>query len=295
MKRRNFGGTSKDEKKQIIKTILDHGGEVVSLVRRNKGEQLADLLKTIFATSKKKLRSVFSNSTLADIIYDIYTVVENVSVVTPNVSRSTTATSTTNSSIWRKAVSDLKNTAEAAKIASVDEVAAASNSKYLKLTPTQFGQSYLQDGKRTSDADCCVCINPDCSHQFVDEPDTNASAHATNEAKRLLHKENVEGFVKAQTLGVSYISTTSGKRITSVPRDKHKYNNLYLQCHCLKFSCITQDKHVPEYPCPIKCLDHNGDRFPCDEDGVCQCPICKCQCNKAWTVSTSGGYYMSCL
>ena len=55
LKRRNFGRTSKDEKKQIIKTILDHGGEVVSLVRCNKGEQLADLLKTIFATSKKKL------------------------------------------------------------------------------------------------------------------------------------------------------------------------------------------------------------------------------------------------
>ena len=52
LKRRNFGGTSKDEKKQIIKTILDHGGEVVSLVRRSKGKQLADLLKTIFVTSK---------------------------------------------------------------------------------------------------------------------------------------------------------------------------------------------------------------------------------------------------
>ena len=116
----------------------------------------------------------------------------------------------------------------------------------------------------------CVCINPDCSHQFVEEPDTSESAHATNEAKWLLHKENVEGFVEAHTLGVPYISTTAGKRITSVPRDKHKYNNLYLQCHCLKFSCITQDKHVPEYLCPIKCLDHNGDRFPCDEDGVCQ-------------------------
>ena len=95
-------------------------------------------------------------------------------VVSP-VSRSTAeAASSTSSATWRKALSDLKNLVECAKIAATDDEAAASSAKWFKLNPEQLGRKYLGEaGKRPDDEAHHVCINPNCEHHFVDMPNEN--------------------------------------------------------------------------------------------------------------------------
>ena len=81
LKKRNFGSLTKEEKKQVLKIIIKHREDVLGLVRRSKGHDLADHLLGVFTAASGKLqKSSISNSDVVNIIYSIYIVVETVTV-----------------------------------------------------------------------------------------------------------------------------------------------------------------------------------------------------------------------
>ena len=96
----------------------------------------------------------------------------------------------------------------------------------------------------------------------------------------------MKSFKETTAAGEAYI----GKKGQPIKRPPPKYVDEVdiLVCHCLQLHCIAKggDSGVT---CPIRCMNsRTKKRYGMDTSNgrsSCLCPICRCDCNRAWKVS----------
>ena len=143
------------------------------------------------------------------------------------------------------------------------------------LKQSDKNRKYLQLGYKPADPAHAICIN--CSHSFVDEPNSNLSLQSDHEkALREYEKKKKDAKEDAEK------NKTTAKRIPAP-----KLIQPYQQCHCSQMFCLNIGSTVGT-SCPIKCKNpETGNSYGTTNDGSCACPICKCTCSIAYTTSAS--------
>jgi hypothetical protein len=92
------------------------------------------------------------------------------------------------------------------------------------------------------------------------------------------------------SMSLAYLAATAKKQPYMNPKTGNVMNRppkiptaeeLIVVCHCKQMRCISSKGEGSCFECKL-----SGGAAGVDDDGTCRCAICKCQCNKAYKVST---------
>ena len=153
--------------------------------------------------------------------------------------------------------------------------------KGIQLAGCQADRKFLAGGGfRPKDELYQLCAF--CGHNAVDEPEDNAEVTKRNEEKMKEERELIRQWEKHVSNWNKFPSpmTKQGTPYTMRPKGAAKEKKI-LQCHCFQMQCMQQGTNHGS-TCLFLCLDNNGIRFPWSKEKCCTCPICRCQCNKAY-------------
>ena len=281
---RNFGKMSAAEKKGLLKLVVQKKEEVIAKASSACGALMADTLRTIIPEKDKTVvAAAYNNKSVATLMFHLHSFFRSVRLV-PSSSIAASAAPSTAPTTWRQAMARIVELVDQATAVANQDKEDKTNAQWYSLSGSQLLRRFGARGTVPADALLRFCIS--CHHEYVDEPDENAAMVVRNEEKKTKHLENVQGFEDARAAKRDYISTATNK-----PRDTNKYERPFRQCHCQQFACTTSAGHVPRTECPIQCIDPaTKARYPVNQ-GVCTCPLCSCQCAKAWEVRQMGQSY----
>ena len=149
----------------------------------------------------------------------------------------------------------------------------------------EFDRKYLENGyvPVVAGYETCLC----CGFRYCDEPNSNIAAAVNNEAKKARYEAQLLEDEQKRQRGEVVLTSRNQPMADGRTRTAPKYDVITLHCHSREFSCSTEVGDVPESECPIKCIDPDtGERYLVDLNGDCQCPVCQCNCNAIYSVSS---------
>lgn len=174
-----------------------------------------------------------------------------------------------------------KDAAEYAKLANISK-------KMVKLTGATRDRRFLVGGSLPHDEANRQC--PCCGHKdtdTVDEPDSNQRVIVANRQKTANHAAQAQRDRDAWNAGLPVYNNSGTVLQQGRSRPQPKMDLITQECHCEQFSCLTNAGDVSKKDCIIKCINPETNARYEVVNGKCLCPICLCDCRKAWSVSCS--------
>jgi hypothetical protein len=115
-----------------------------------------------------------------------------------------------------------------------------------------------------------------CAHDSVDHPPEmkDHKVHLVEAVEE--HNKQLALFDESQQTGVPYTSSKTGK--TMKRRPPLVVPNFIVRCHCSQMECTSSSGRG-------SCTECTANGAKLDNEGVCSCDKCRCQCDKAYKVS----------
>ena len=155
--------------------------------------------------------------------------------------------------------------------------------KGMKLSILEEQRKYIQNGHVPVDPSEGKCIH--CGHSAVDEPNTNTNVLAYNATMKQRHDTQERVDKEKWDRGDQVLNNNGTVMKEGQKRPFRGLKELRQECHCREMGCLTTDDEVPKDQCLIQCIDvKTGKRYGFDENGDCLCPLCGCNCRRAWSV-----------
>ena len=164
------------------------------------------------------------------------------------------------------------------------------SSQVLTLSGPDASRRYLVDGYRPTIPGVEICMI--CGDGYIDEPNSNRVKAQRNQTKQAQYQSEAAADEAAWSRGEVVRNNKGEVMKEGRKRPEPKYKQLLLQCYCDEFGCTTGEGDVPTDQCPIKCIDpQTGKRYELDQNHNCLCPLCRCPCKAAYTVSIDRSHY----
>lgn len=271
--------TVAERKKALVENVLDPflsptGKNFISIVKSwnvDVGEQLEKSLPTKQAVK----HTTYSNSILAKCLLNIYESMLCVDKAIKDPSKSIVLRTTAANEFWMKVFDNsVACWIGIAKTLAKSNMAKKAAELFHPLDAVQARRRYLERGYHPNDDPkqrTCIC----CEHLYTDFSNDTKDLHLKNKEIFDKHEQEVAQWQAKKNRGKSNVGNK--------PRNpKQLFRVKY--CHCHQFHC-GGNPLVGTTQCPMNCIDpRTKERFPV-KDGICQCPICMCNCSVAIKVS----------
>jgi len=178
---------------------------------------------------------------------------------------------------WRKAEEALQKYVDLAKANIQADRMQKVSAAMVELKGPALNRGYLIRGYKpgaTSDdpeGDLALHICVRCKHSCTDYPDSNRDVAERNLAAMNAYQAKVAAFDREQAKP----GADKKKKRPPAPKPEEEIKH----CHCYQLNCFGKPDG-PGNTCPLKCIDPVTEQpYGKDGNGICLCPVCKCNCS----------------
>ena len=144
--------------------------------------------------------------------------------------------------------------------------------KSVKVSDSEWKRGYMMGGGKAPPNGFDVC--PFCQHPYVDVPPKNNKGPQKKAVEKYLKEsQHLRDFKSKDRSDPP--KDANGNVLTSIKPPKVEKH--ILRCHCSQFRRAIPNSHL-QSTCPIRCVNQKTQ----EEYAPGECPICTCQCNKAY-------------
>lgn len=217
------------------------------------------------------MRSNFNNERLAKCLLNLYKVMAQIDEAINDPNESIVLRTTAQQELWKFAFTDgIASWISLAKTLAINAAASKASLLFVNLDARHLNRKYKEDGfVWTDDPYERACVV--CSHTFVDMPNNCKDVPERNRINIANQQTELAEWQKKKDCGE--------KNLGPKPKPAKQFTRV-MHCHCGQFHC-GGNTNVSIRQCPIMCIDSvTAQRYEI-VDGVCQCPICICDCRRA--------------